>query len=83
VKLTFFTKPDCRLCDAALFIVRKVSVEFDVSVEKVDITTPEGGEWHDRYKHDIPVLHLDGEEIFRHRVSESDLRAVLSRAAQG
>ena len=46
-------------------------------LEQVDISVPDNSKWHDLYKHDIPVLHLDGKEICRHRVSETDLTRLL------
>lgn len=80
LQLTFFTKPDCTLCDAAWFVVDKVARAFGVPVEKIDISQPDAAHWHQQYRNDIPVLHLDGVEIFRHRVHERELRALLRSA---
>ncbi len=77
MKLTFFTKPDCTLCDSAWFVIDKIAPLFGAVVEKVDITTPAHRRWFELYKHDIPVVHLDGNEIFRHKVSETELRRLL------
>ena len=79
MKLSFFTKPDCQLCDAAYFVVRKVADSLGVHVTKIDISAAGNGQWHEQYQHDIPVVHLDGEEIFRHRVNERELRRLLER----
>jgi glutaredoxin-like protein DUF836 len=35
------------------------------------------------YRHDIPVLLLDGREVARHRVTAPDLRARLREMAVG
>ena len=80
MKLTFFTQPECTLCDAAWFVVEKVARAHDVPVEKIDISAPEAADWQARYRHDIPVLHLDGVELCRHRVHERQLRAWLRAA---
>jgi len=79
MKLTFFTQPECSLCDAAWFVVEKVSRALGVPVEVVDISQPDAADWHARYREHIPVVHLDGEEIFRHRVDERRLRDLLKR----
>ena len=34
----------------------------------------------ERYKHDIPVLVIDGRDVARHRISEPALRAALDAA---
>ena len=36
--MTFFTKPECRLCDAAYFVVAKVCAELNVPIRRVDIS---------------------------------------------
>lgn len=76
-KLTFFTKQDCGLCEAAWFVIRKVRREIPFECEKVDITAEGNEAWFSRYRHDIPVVHLDGREVLRHRVEERTLRALL------
>ncbi|HRX83529.1 MAG TPA: glutaredoxin family protein [Phycisphaerae bacterium] len=76
--LTFFTKPECSLCDAAWFVVQKVASAQGVPVEKVDISQPQAEAWRQRYAEHIPVVHLDGVEIFRHRVDERKLRKMLA-----
>lgn len=77
-QLTFFTKPDCPLCDAAWFVIEKVCAGRNIRVEKIDIAAPGNERWFQAYRHDIPVIHLDGREIFRHRVVERELRRLLA-----
>jgi hypothetical protein len=75
--LRFFTKPDCSLCDAALYVVRRVQRWTPLELEIVDISAPGNEPWLDAYRHDIPVLHVNGTEAFRHRVDERALREML------
>jgi len=77
LKISFFTKDDCELCDAAWFVVARVARRFDVVVERVDIEAPGNEHWRQMYVNDIPVVHLDGREVFRHRVDEKVLRRLL------
>ena len=76
-RITFFTKPDCSLCNSALYVIERVRAKLLFDLESVDITTPGNERWLERYKNDIPVVHLNGEEIFRHHVDERKLRALL------
>lgn len=77
VIVTFFTKADCSLCDAALFVVEKVRQQIPFDLQRVDITAPGFEITFRRYCHDIPVIHINGREVFRHRVDERTLRREL------
>jgi len=78
-RLTFFTKEDCTLCRAAWFVVERVRNDFPFETEIVDITSSGQEKWFKLYKDHIPVVHLDGVEIFRHRVNERLLRERVMR----
>lgn len=79
-RVTFFTKPECTLCDGAMYVVERVRRNIPFELDSVDITAPGNEHWQANYKNDIPVVHLNGREIFRHRVDERKLRTLLSRA---
>lgn len=65
------------MCDAAYFVVAKVCAELDIPLERVDISAAGNERWLALYKEHIPVVHLDGMEIARHRVDERALRRAL------
>ena len=69
------------LCRAAVYVIQRVrhDVVFDVSV--VDISLPENKQWWDAYRHDVPVVHLNDVEIFRHRVDERRFRELVQITA--
>jgi len=73
--VTFFTKPDCSLCSAALYVVKRVQAAVPFELEIVDISAAGQETWYEAYKHDIPVVHLNNVEICRHRVDERAFRA--------
>lgn len=77
-RVLVYTKPGCHLCDDMLDLLRAVlrgsGVEVDERNIVVDLDT------YDRYKHDIPVLTIDGREVARHRITESALVAALHQA---
>ncbi len=37
-------------------------------LKEIDITLAENKTWFDKYKYDIPVFHLEGEYLMRHKV---------------
>ena len=73
--VTLYTKPGCGLCEEAeevLDLVRR-RVPFDLTKQNIldDLDA------YERYKHDIPVILLDGREIARHRLGEAQLESAL------
>ncbi|XP_078314443.1 glutaredoxin-like protein C5orf63 homolog [Crassostrea virginica] len=74
--LTLFTKDDCTLCDEALKVLSPYSNQFEL--EKVDITLPENKEWYKKYRYDIPVFHLNGQYLMKHR---ADLKVFQRKMA--
>ena len=74
-----FTKAGCTLCDVAKDVLANARAEHPHTLEAVDITDPEHGEWWEKYKYDIPVLHIDGAYWAKHRCALSP--QVLARSA--
>lgn len=72
-RITFFTKPDCTLCRGALFVIERVRARVPFELESVDITASGNEAWQVAYRDHIPVVHLNGQEVFRHRVDERRL----------
>ncbi|XP_038952446.2 glutaredoxin-like protein C5orf63 homolog isoform X4 [Rattus norvegicus] len=50
--------------------------------KEVDITLPENSTWYERYKFDIPVFHLNGQFLMKHRVNTSKLETQLLKLEQ-
>ncbi|KAM4879396.1 glutaredoxin-like protein C5orf63 homolog [Sylvia borin] len=65
--LTLFTKKPCPLCDEAKEVLEPYKRKF--ILQEVDITLPENSAWYDKYKYDIPVFHLNGMFLMKHRVN--------------
>lgn len=79
-RVTFYTKPDCKLCDAALYVIHRVQQSADFHLECVDIAAVGNESWMVAYGYDIPVVHIDGVEVFRHRVVERHFRKLIHHA---
>jgi glutaredoxin len=73
--ITLFSKPDCHLCADALAALRALQAELDFELEEQDITRDE--DLHRSYFERIPVVALDGEELFDYFVDEAVLRERL------
>ena len=75
--MTLYGKPGCHLCEHALAAVERVRSERPFELREVDVTLDPV--LHRRYGERIPVLELDGEELFEYVVDESVLRQRLDR----
>jgi glutaredoxin len=72
--VTLYGKPGCHLCDEARAAVHEALAGRDVALREVDVTLDPVLER--RYGERIPVLALDGEEVFQYFV---DGRALAER----
>ena len=64
-----FTKAGCTLCDKAKEVLADIAKEQPHALEAVDITDPDKRQWWDKYKYDIPVLHINGKYWAKHRIT--------------
>jgi glutaredoxin len=74
--VTLYSKPDCHLCVEARAALLKVQVDLQFELSELDITTDEN--LHRVYFERIPVVALDGEELFEYVVDERALREHLN-----
>jgi len=63
-----YSRPGCHLCDEARAVLLRIGEPFD----EIDIDSDD--ELFKRYLERIPVIALDGEEIYDFFVDEQDLR---------
>ena len=72
IQLQFYTKPDCPLCDEAKVVLQNIRAKTSlVAIEEIDISKNLG--LFTKYKHLIPVLELDGQQLFVHRIVQRKL----------
>jgi glutaredoxin len=74
--VTVYGRPECHLCDEALAVVRRMRDELGFELEEVDIEQDDA--LHRAYLERIPVIALDGEELFDFFVDEDELRRRLA-----
>jgi glutaredoxin len=70
--ITLYTRPGCHLCDDARAQLVRLQQTLPFALDEVDITTDDA--LHARYLERIPVVALDGEELFDYFVDEQALR---------
>ena len=74
--VTLFGRPGCHLCDDAREALERVRAEHPFTLDEVDIERDD--DLFKRYLERIPVISLDGEELFDYYVDEQALRRRLS-----
>ena len=79
--VTLYSRPGCHLCDDARAALARVRERAPFTLEERDIEDDDA--LHARYLERIPVIALDGEELFDFFVDEETLeRLILYREAR-
>jgi glutaredoxin len=73
--LTLYSKPGCHLCDEARQVLHRIRQELPFTLQELDIESDE--HLHRAYFERIPVIALDGVELFDFVVDEHILRERL------
>jgi glutaredoxin len=73
--ITVYTTPDCHLCVEALATLRGLQDELGFDLRELDITTDDA--LHRAYFERVPVIALNGEELFDYFVDEAVVRERL------
>ena len=73
--ITVYSKPDCHLCSDAIATLERLRGELGFELQEHDITADES--LLRAYFERIPVIALDGEELFDFFVDEAILRERL------
>jgi glutaredoxin len=76
-RLTLYSKPGCHLCEDVRSLLDEIGASHAFAIEEVDITSDDT--LFARYRFEIPVVLIDGEEVGRGRITERDLLAALER----
>ncbi len=77
-RVIVYSRPGCHLCDEAKAAIEKSNCSDHYTLEEVNIESD--NELLRKYKYDIPVITIDGEEAFRHRVDPNEFRMRVVRS---
>jgi len=72
-----YSRPGCHLCDEAKDAIYNAGCNNDFVLEEINIETSE--ELLNKYRFDIPVVAINGDEVFRHRVNSEEFRSLISQ----
>jgi glutaredoxin len=78
-RVTLYGKPGCHLCDEARAVVEAARAERPFELEEVDVSLDPA--LHREYGERIPVVAIDGEELFEYRVDPQELQERLGRVS--
>ena len=70
-----YSRPGCHLCDEAKLAISQSALRERFTLEEVNIESDHA--LLTKYKYDIPVVTLDGAEIFRHRVNMEEFNRLI------
>ena len=73
-----YSRPGCHLCDEAKTAIENANCSDRYTLEEINIESDD--ELLKKYKYDIPVITIDGEEAFRHRVDPQQFKIRVSRS---
>jgi glutaredoxin len=76
-----YSRPGCHLCDVAKEAIKAAGIDDRFTLEEINIESD--AELLRKYKYDIPVVTLDGAEIFRHRVNKDSFRELVEMKLGG
>jgi glutaredoxin len=75
-EVVLYTREGCSLCEKAKATILAVRREIPFEFREIDIGW--SGDLYEDYKHDIPVIEIEGKRAFKHRVDPAVLRERLS-----
>ena len=76
IRLTFYSKPNCPLCDEARDMLEDLNQEFALVVTELNILSNPA--IYEKYKYIIPVLELENGQVIKVRFTEAELRKALN-----
>ena len=75
--VVIYSRPGCHLCDDAKAAIQNSNCSDHYTLAEVNIESDD--ELLKKYKYDIPVVTIDGEEAFKHRVDPRQFRNRVMR----
>jgi glutaredoxin len=72
-----YSRPGCHLCDEAKSAIEKSNCAERYTLEEVNIESDD--ELLKKYRHDIPVITIDGVEAFKHRVDPKQFKMRITQ----
>jgi glutaredoxin len=71
-----YSRPGCHLCDEAKAVIMSAGCNDQFTLEEINIESDD--ELLRKYKYDIPVIAINGVELFIHRVDAKEFRTRIN-----
>jgi len=75
IQIEIYSRPGCHLCDEAKAVIEPFSIRYSLQIKVTDVDSHAA--LREAYGFDIPVVMINGQEAFRHRVDSSILERKL------
>jgi thiol-disulfide isomerase/thioredoxin len=75
ILVDIYSRLGCHLCDEAKAVVESLRERYAVVLRTIDVES--SADLENRYGSDIPVVLINDEEAFRHRVDRTELERKL------
>ena len=76
-QVVIYSRPGCHLCDEARAAIEAARCQDEYTLAEIDIESDPG--LLSRYQYDIPVVAINGTDVFRHRLSAEEFRLAITR----
>jgi hypothetical protein len=84
IVIKLFTKENCTLCDKVQSILYELRIQYPHVLEAIDITdTKYASLCYERYKYDIPILHINDMYWTKHRITIQQAQEGLYNVTNG
>ncbi len=77
-RVVIYSRPGCHLCEEAKKVIEASGCREEYTLEEINIESDP--ELLRRYRYDIPVITINGEEAFRHRLTADEFRRRIKEA---
>ena len=77
-RVVIYSRPGCHLCEEAKKVIEASVCREEYTLEEINIESDQ--ELLRRYRYDIPVIIINGEEAFRHRLTVDEFVQKMKEA---
>lgn len=79
ILVELYSKEECHLCEEARAVLERMQKQIPFMLRELKLTP--GDQYFEEYREMFPVVHINKELAFKHRVSENMLKIRLQQAA--
>ena len=79
--VTLYSRPGCHLCEVIKEQLKTIRRDMDFHIEERNID--EDASLREQYSDDIPVIAVNGQDVFKHRMDIVKFREMLSFETRG